>query len=217
MLIHKIYDLLVLIAFIIGLVRFKKLASPFKILTCSVGVTILLEILSLIFIKIYGTNALIYHLMSISAYIFYAVAYSLLFKDRRIKKAIMFFIPVIFSFFLVNILFLQQPSDKQFPTNIYLITNILYVIFSLLMFKQMLQQPSDSSITKQSIFWFNSALLFFSTTMFLNMGLLNYYASHKWPYDTIYYLWEGNFCLFNALICVSLLIDNQKTVEMTKE
>ncbi len=53
------------------------------------------------------------------------------------------------------------------------------------------------NIVKQSAFWFNTALLIFSTTMFLNMGLVNYYAAHHWGYDIIYYFWVGNFCLFN--------------------
>jgi len=144
-----------------------------------------------------------------TGYIFYSLTYFYLFKSNIIKKGILILGPLTMIFFFINLLYLQQPANKQFPTNIYLITNALQVVFSLLMFKQMLQYLVSINIIKQSTFWFNTAILFFSTTMFLNMGLLNYYAEHNWGYDMIYYLWEGNFCLFNTLICVSLLMDSK--------
>ena len=209
MLIHIVYDIIIVIALVIGLVRFKKLTSPFRILTYSIAVTILLEVLSSVFIRRFGNNVLIYHFMSMTGYIFYSLTYFYLFKSNIIKKGILILGPLTMIFFFINLLYLQQPANKQFPTNIYLITNALQVVFSLLMFKQMLQYLVSINIIKQSTFWFNTAILFFSTTMFLNMGLLNYYAEHNWGYDMIYYLWEGNFCLFNTLICVSLLMDSK--------
>ncbi len=208
-LIQEIYFVILLIALAIGMVRYKKLTIPFKILAFSVLVTIVLEVVSRFFALKYQNNALILHFMSICGYIFYSAIYFLLFKSKVIRKAIKVFIPLLIVFFVINILYLQQPVDKQFPTNIYFITNILYVVISLLMFKQMLQYPLNLNIVKQSAFWFNTALLIFSTTMFLNMGLVNYYAAHHWGYDIIYYFWEGNFCLFNILICVSLLLDEK--------
>jgi hypothetical protein len=207
--IQTIYYVIVLTALFIGMVRYKKLTIPFKILTLSVLVTFLLDVISKFLAIKYKNNALSFHFMSIFSYVFYSAIYFLLFKSEGIRKAIKIFIPLIIVFFVINILYIQQPVDKQFPTNIYFITNILYVVISLLMFKQMLQYPLNLNIVKQSAFWFNTALLIFSTTMFLNMGLLNYYAAHHWARDIIYYFWVGNFCLFNILICVSLLLDGK--------
>jgi len=191
------------------MVRFKKLTIPFKILALSVIANLLMEILSEIFIARYRSNALVMHMESAFGYIFYSSIYFYLFKNRILKQIIIASIFCIVVFSILNALFFQQPSKVVFPTHMYLVTNILYVIFSLVLFKQMLQYPVDVNIIKQSTFWFNTAMIFFSTTMFLNMELTNYYAEHKWGYDVIYYFWNGNFYLFNILIGISLLNDNR--------
>jgi len=198
-----------MIAFIIGVVRYQKLATPFQILTYSLLATIILEIFAKILAIKFKNNALAYHLMGASGYVFYSLVYYFLFINKKLKRIILLSIFPVVLFFFINLFFLQQPSQAMFPTNFYLLTNTLFVILSLLLFKQMLQHSSQVTIVKQSIFWFNTAILFFSATMFLNMGLLNYYVTYKWGYDIVYAFWEGNFCLLNVLISISLLIDKK--------
>lgn len=205
-----LYYVILAIAFSIGIVRFKRLTIPFKLLTASVLVMIILEILARVCGRIYQNNAPELYLESVLGYIFYALVYFYFFRNLGFKKAIILSIFCIVLFSIINGIFLQDPFQKKFPTNVFLITNLLYVLFSLLMFKQMLQYPLSVNITKQSIFWFNTAMLFFATTMFLTMGLTNYYATHHWGYDIVYNIWVGNFCLFNGLICVSLLTDSKE-------
>lgn len=74
----------------------------------------------------------------------------------------------------------------------------------------MLQYSLETSITKQSAFWFNTAILFYSATMFLLMALINYYAEHAWGYDILFYIWGTNFILFYALIAAALLVDKKE-------
>lgn len=119
-------------------------------------------------------------------------------------------VPAVVVFFFINLFFIQQPSHQSFPTNIYIVTNSLYVILSLLLFKQMLQHSLEIALVKQSAFWFNTAVLFCSATMFLNMALLNYYAQHKWGHDIIFYFWGGNFVISDALVAVSLFVDKKE-------
>jgi hypothetical protein len=205
-----VYFCLLFIISIIGMVRFKRLTIPFKILALSVIANLLMEVLSEIFIAKYHSNALVMHIECAIGYVFYASIYFYLLKSRILKKLTIISIALVLILSVLNALLFQQPSQVVFPTHMYLINNILYVIFSLVLFKQMLQYPLDVNIIKQSIFWFNTAMIFFSTTMFLNMELTNYYAQHKWGYDVIYYFWNGNFYLFNILICISLLNDNRE-------
>lgn len=210
MLIENIYYLILAVALITGIIRFRRLTIPFKLLAASVSVMIILEIVSAICISAFRNNAPELYLVSVLGYVFYATIYLHFFRNPGFKKAIFISIFCIVLFSIVNAILFQDPFQKKFPTNVYLVTNLLYVLFSLLMFKQMLQYPLNVNIVKQSIFWFNTAMLFFSTTMFLTMGLTNYYASHNWGYDIVYDIWMGNFCLFNALICVSLLTDSKE-------
>jgi len=204
-----IYFIILLIPLITGVVRYKKLTIPFKILTFSVIVALFWEILSEIFALRYNNNAFISHLQGVSGYIFYSIVFFYLFKSSLTKKAVLISVILVIIFSIINALFIQ-PYDQVFPTNVYLITNAFGVIFSLLIFKQMLQYPLEVNIIKQSIFWFNTAILLFSATMFLNMGFTNYYAKHKWGMDIIFYIWFCSDCLLNILISISLLTDNKE-------
>jgi hypothetical protein len=204
------YLIVLTIAFIIGMVRYKKLTIPFRILTWSLFSTILLETFARYLTIEFKNNALAYHLMSINGYIFYSLVYYSLFKNINLKKIILTSVLFVVLFFFINILFIQQPLHKEFPTNIYLVVNTLQVIWSLLLFKQMLQYSLNLNIVKQSIFWYNAAILFFSSTMSLSMELLNYYVKHNWGYDIVFYLWAGEFCLFNLLLGISLLLDHKE-------
>lgn len=205
-----IYFIILIIVLTIGMVRYKKLTIPFRILTLSVLVAFFWEVLSEVFAIRYGTNALISHFQGVSGYIFYAFIFSYFFKSNALKKIVLISIIFVVLFSIINALFIQ-PYDSVFPSYVYLITNSLCVLFSLLIFKQMLQYPLNVNIIKQSIFWFNTAILLFSATMFLNMGFTNYYIKHKWGTDIIFYLWFCSDCLLNILICVSLLTDNKES------
>jgi len=191
------------------MVRYRRLTIPFRILTFSVLLTLFWQALSIVFAVRYRNNAFTYHFECLTAYIFYTLTYFYLFRSRTIKAGLLATLISVFVLFLINILFIQRPADKQFPTYIYLLTNGLYVIFALLLYKQMLQYPLNLNIVRQSSFWFNTAIIAFSTLMFINLGFLNYYALHNWGKDIIYYFWNGNLYLFNILICVSLLTDNK--------
>jgi len=191
------------------MVRYKKLTIPFKILAVSFLVNLLWEFIAEFSALVYNTNAFALLFQEVSAYIFQSIIFYYLFKDSALKKIALFSIFFVVIFAIINGIFLQTPYSS-FPTYVYLLTNGLSVLFCLFFFKQMLQYPLVIDITKQSVFWFNIAILLFSATMFFNMGLTNYYARHKWGKDIIFYLWCCNQPLLIILLGVSLLIDNRK-------
>jgi hypothetical protein len=118
------------------------------------------------------------------------------------KKIVLVSTIVIVCFAFFNGIFLQ-PAYKSFPSLLYMVTNTMLVAFSLLLFKQMLLYPIKIRITGQGIFWYNTSILFFSTTMFLNLGLTNYYAQLKFD-EGIYYFWYGSYYILNILTGVAL-------------
>ena len=204
--------LLLLVVLSIGMVRYQKLTVPFKLLAFSVAATFLLDSLAKIFGLLYKTNAPILHLECLVLFLCYASIYYHLFQNRAVKKIIFIAAIVVTVFAILNALFLQ-PFHKVFPSYLYLLTNTLMVIFSLLLFKQMLLYPLKIKITSQSVFWYNTSMLFFSTTMFLNLGFINYYAKLKLGDDIIYYFWYGNYYILSILIGIALLIDKQDKSE----
>lgn len=210
MLITAIFYYLALLCIgIIGLVRYKSLTTPFKVLTWSVFVTFLLAILGRILIIKYKTNAPAVQLECLTSYVFYSLTYYYLFQNKIIKKSILISTAVITVCFVINAWFFQ-PFLKEFPSNVSILTQSLYAIFSLLLFKEMLLYPLKVNITKQSVFWYNIAILFFSTTMFFNLVLTNYFAKHNLNDLVIFYFWYFILFVFHILIGVSLLINNKE-------
>jgi len=204
------YCVLLFIVWGIGMSRYKQLTTAFKILNWSVPVTFVLAILSKVFAVKYRNNAPIIHLECITGYIFYSLTYYYLFKNAIIKKAIIISIVVITLFFIFNAIFLQ-PFNRVFPSYVFIPTQTLYVIFSLLLFKEMLLYPLSSNIFKQSIFWYNTDVFFYSTTLFTTLGLTNYLAKYS-IYDPITtYLWYFILFVFHILIAVAFFTDNKET------
>ena len=136
---------------VIGLYRYKQLALPFKILFFSVFTAFALAIFSLIFTIKYRHNAPIIQLECITEFILFLSIFYYLFFNHRIKKIIVFCIATGTALFVLNALFLQR-FNETFPTYIYLISYISYVVFSLLFFKQMLSYPLTINISRQSVF-----------------------------------------------------------------
>ena len=210
-----IESLILLIVSGIAIIRYQKLTPSFKILAWSVIVVFLLSILANIFTLKYKNNAPILQIQCITEYVFYSLTYYYLFKNKLIKKTIIILTIIISVSFLINAIFVQ-PFNKVFPTNIYIPAQILLAVFSLLLFKEMLMYPVKINIIKQSVFWYNTAILFYSTTMFFNLGLSNYLAVHNLNDNFIFNFWYFITDVFHILICIAILTENNK-INVTDE
>ena len=193
---------------LIGVVRFRKLTMPFKLLAVYLLYAFFLDLLNIYITEKYKTNAFLIQIQTITNYILYSLIYYYLFKNESIKKLILILIIAVTVFFCINALWLE-PFLSAFPSNVNIATQIIYVILSLLLFKQMLLYPNQINIIRQSIFWYNSAILFFATTMFLNLGLMNYYSVHHYKYSIIIYFWYTINIISNFLLGIAVLTDRK--------
>jgi hypothetical protein len=203
-----------LIIALIGMVRFKKMTMPFKLLAIWFVVDFILDSCgNPLCIAIYKNNALLSHIETIGEFLFFSTAYYYLFKEIWIKKLVLDCIIALSVFFVINGLVLQ-PFTTTFPTYVIMPAEILYVIFAVLLFKQMLQYPIQVNIIKQSIFWFNTAILFFSTTMFAIFSLMNYYSNHSTMAGMmlVLYFWHSIDIIFTILICIAVFNENKNAV-----
>ena len=198
------------IAALIGMVRFKKLTMPFRLLSLYLLLSVIINVANDYLINHHKTNAPLAHADAITNYLFFAFIYYHLFKNKAIRYFILASIVLITIFFFINGIF-SEPFMSAFPSNLNLPTVILYVVFSLLMFKQMLLYPVQVNITKQSVFWYNSAILFFSANMFINLGLMEYYSKHHVFSMIVFYFWNGINIVFNLLVGIAILIDKKET------
>jgi hypothetical protein len=192
----------------VGIFRYKHLSLPFKILTWSAVAIFLASIVNRILIIKYRTNAPGLQLLCIEEYIFYSLVYYHLFKNRIVKKFIAVSIILMVIFFVINAIFLQ-PFAHKFPTNINIPAQVLNAAFALLLFKEMFNYPVKINILKQGIFWFNTAMLFYATTMFFLLGLSNYFSERK---DDLILMdfWFLIDYLFHIMIGIALLTNNKQ-------
>lgn len=193
-----------------GIVKFRKLTMPFKILAIWLIIDLLLFYpLNKLSISVYHNNILWYHIQSVFEYCAYAIIYYHLFINRRIKQIVLYSIPILVILSIINGCFFQH-FTKAFPSYIVVSEEILCAIFGILLFKQMLQYPVQVNIIKQSVFWFNTSILFFSTAMFLIFTLMNYYSTYKRnDFLIIGYFWYSVDIIFNILLFIAILNDNQ--------
>jgi hypothetical protein len=196
---------------VIGTVRFKKLTVPFKIFVIWLVIDFVLDASNSYIINVYKNNYRLSHVLCIFEFSFYAIIYYLLLRSKFIKKFILVTIALFFIFFLINALFLQ-PFGRAFPTNAIMTEEILSVLFAVLLFKQMLQYPLQVNIIKQSVFWFNTGILFFSTTMFLNLSLMNYISEHHIHSAIVLYFWHTIDIIFAILSGIAILTDKKEVI-----
>ncbi|MDB5090937.1 MAG: hypothetical protein JWR09_4931 [Mucilaginibacter sp.] len=148
------------------------------------------------------------HIWAVLEYAFFSLTYFYLLTNKHVKKAIIVSIIAMLILEIVNVLFFEKLT--QFPSLILEASHIVYVVYSLLLFRQMLLFPAEQSLFKQSLFWFNINVLFYATTMFLDFALLSYFIQNKLDVIPLaYFALAVNF-IFYIVIGISILMDNKK-------
>ncbi|MCO5950966.1 hypothetical protein [Mucilaginibacter flavidus] len=206
--IYAIYLLLLLIISVIGFARFKRLSKAFKILTVMILCTLISESIKKVYGRVYHNNMPVAHIWAVIEFAFSAVVYYYLVSNAILKKAIVISIFAMFLLAIANVLFFEKLS--QFPSLTLEASHIVYVVYSLLLFRQMLFAPAEQSLFRQSLFWFNINMLFYATTMFLNFALMSYFIQNKLDVGPLVYFSVVVNFIFYIVIGVVLLIDNSK-------
>ena len=111
---------------------------------------------------------------------------------------------------IINAFFVQK-YNLLFPSYTMIITEILCIIFAIMLFNKMLLYPTEINIIKQSTFWFNTAVIIYQSSLFLNSALANYYAGH-WPINLfiVKYFWYGTIFLFYFFLVIAILTDKKE-------
>ena len=215
MYVKLIYLFLLLLITVLGIARYKKLAIPFKLLTAIIGITFILESITWVLAIYYHDTRPLAHVMSLAELNFYFSIFYFLFNQKIVKRIIIGLI-VFFNIFSVINSFFFQPYHNNFPSNVLLPVQICYALLSLVMFRQMLSNALDINITKQSIFWFNSAMLFLSTSLFFYLGLNNYFVIHHLNFHILGTFNYGINLIFYTMAGYSIYL-NSKEIYLKNE
>jgi hypothetical protein len=205
---YYVYLLLLFLISIAGVARYKKLSPAFKTLTTLIIATFISETIKKIIGKIFHNSMPVAHLWAIMEYAFFSFVYYRLLEDRLVKKAIIASVFFMLLLEIVNFSFFE--TLLQFPSLILNVSQFIYVLYSLLLFRQMLLNPAEESLFKQSVFWFNLDMLLYCTAMFLDFALTDYFIKNNLDATILIYFSIVVNMLFYAVIGVSILIDNRK-------
>ncbi len=207
-LIYNAYLVLLLLVTIAGLLRYKKLTKAFQVLTILILCTLISEGIKRVYGKIHHNTMPQAHVWAIMEFILFSLTYFYLLTNALLKRIVLILMFAMVALEIVNILFFEKLS--QFPSLILEASHIIYVVFALLLFRQMLLFPSEQSLFKQSVFWYNINVLFYATTMFLNFALLSYFIQNKLDVIPLAYFGIVVNFIFYIIIGISLLIDDKK-------
>lgn len=209
---NKIILIVSFIIAIVGVACFKKQAMPFKLLCIYLVATFGFNLANNYVVNRYHNNAPILHITAIIDFLFFASIYYYLFVNKLTRNLILLFTAFVVIFSILNAIYLQ-PIRTIFPSNVMVVTEVLLVIFAILLFKQMLLYPIQLNIVKQGMFWYNTAILFFSAIMFLNYALINYLSTHHYN-PVIFYFWDGAEIMLNLLLGVAVWVEKQRHLEI---
>jgi hypothetical protein len=204
-----IYLLLIIILFLTGMVRFKNLTMPFRILTILFGVTAISESTGRYLARKIHNSSPTYHFFNPIQFVLYLMIFYILIENKLVKKLILVLGCFASFLFILNSIFVQ--NIYTLPSNAIVISSICYVLLSLLLFKQMLANPSSESLSKQSVFWLNcNIIIFFSTTFFI-WSFYNTFIKNYVPTKIIstfnYYL----TFLFYLVMLIALILDKKRS------
>lgn len=206
----NIYLIVLAITFFFGLVRFSKLTSPFKLLLLLVSYVFISELIIRFVLPKVTENALpAYHFTVIVLIFLYTSIFLKLFTTEIKLKRITLILAILLGIIaLLNSLFYQ--GILKFPSFSVAAQGILCISLSLMLFKKMIETPSETPLAKQSLFWFNLGTLSFYSFTFISFIFYNEYKLEEMTYWLFYLNVIGNWVLY-AFYLLSFYL-NQKEI-----
>lgn len=205
--IHNISALSILLPLGAAIFYFKRFTNTFKILAIFFIVSSVFE-LALVMMVRYGrpNNAPLIHLFVVVSLIFFGIVYYRTLFNPWLKKLVLFLVPVVIVISIINSIYIE--GIWAFPAISNSAQSVLFILFSLLYFHQLLTRQEFVHIEKQGLFWINAGILiYFSSNIFLFM-------LYNRMIDSItYYFWiihSITNIIANILYTIGLLCKPQK-------
>ena len=157
---HSFYYISLLLAALISGFLLRRTTPAFKWLSILVLYTVTSEsVAAYLKYSLGQTNNLVYNIYPFVQFVLYAVIYSFLFNSKLWNRVLLVFVLVFFSAGVLNTLFFEPLTSSN--TNSMILESLLLVFLSLSLFNKIRNDSEYDSILKESIFWFNCAILLY--------------------------------------------------------
>lgn len=193
-----LYLIVIFVGFLTGVVSFRRLATPFRILTFLLLITLVSECFSRVFAYQLSTSMPVYHVFAPIQYALLTCIYSY-YLPLRTRVWLLISVLVFSSFAVLNAVYFQDivtlPSNLLLVSSIFLLPQIFASYF--VMFRAGKTQP----LFKQGLFWFNTGNLLFQMATFLLWGFHNYLLDNQsLPNELYVLLWFLNIILYSLYV-----------------
>lgn len=206
-LLFNIYLLLLGVTLVTGLVSFKKLAGPFRLLVATIAYILTSEILTRLLLLCGFENTFpLYHLNAVVLIAMNTLIYLRLLDPNSVaRRTVIIVSAVCFIAAVGNSLFHQ--SIQTFPSFSIAAHTFQSILLALIMFNEMIKSPVLTPLAKQSLFWFNFGTFLFYSSNFVSFVLYNeYYQVRGITMTWVFYLnWIGNMVLYGCYLAAFLL------------
>jgi hypothetical protein len=196
-----IYLSALLISTIIGVVNFKKLTTPFRLLSILLAYTLIHECAVRIGASYKISLNVVYQIYILVAFSLYALIYYFsLIKPLRKSVALVISV-IILALGTVNIL----TSIDNFPSIAISFCSCMIIFLSLLQLNELLYSDPEKKLIHKPLFWMNTAIMVYWSINFLQLGLYSYFVKANTPnpitqnihtYSSIVYYAILGFCLY---------------------
>ena len=159
---------------------YKRYNVTFKILSIFFFVSGIFDLALIVLTRVgFMNNAPLIHLFVCVNILFFGIVYYQTLLSSILKKTIIFAIPCLMVITVLNALFVE--GIWAFPSISNTAQSILFIVFSLTYFYQLLNRSEYVYIEKQGLFWINAGvLIYFSSNFFLFMLYNRMLESQDW-------------------------------------
>lgn len=194
---YYIYILVLLCGLGSGIFLFRKLSLPYRAVTLLLLFTLIGEIAGRVLAYQYDNSSPAYHFLIPLKIILTSFIYSCLLPVRRSIRAVLLYIVTSFFVCLVVMNSKYYQPLSVLPTNAILIESFIVIIYSLVYFYFMFQNPLEIKLSRQPVFWLNSGNLIFYSATFFVWGFYHYFlkSSHV-PVLAHLLIWIANVTLY---------------------
>jgi hypothetical protein len=208
--INSLYYISLLLASLVSLVSFKNLESPYQKLAILILITSGIEIVAIVTYKYFDlSNNIIYHFSTPVEFFFYSMIYRDFFKSHKWNLVLFLCMCTLLLLEIGNTVFFQGLFESN--TNTIIAESVLLAFLSLSLFIKISKNLHYDNLLKESIFWFNSAVLFFYSFSILIWGFHSIKVyTYKDPPGIIYKFYIIICALFYLTLVVVLRLNANK-------
>ena len=125
----------------------------------------------------YENNLFVFHISTPIEYAFLSVLYADAIRNTRVRKFILYSIPIFLLLSIFSGLFVQPFNVNN--SNMVILESILLVAYSLFFLREVLVLQQVDSVINYPLFWVSVAILFYFIGNLVIEGMLNYLIRHN--------------------------------------